>query len=203
MHAAPHGLEDRAIVNRWPILAAAERLRRQVLLLARKSVRLPDHLAWLDDHGFSREDSRQIRYVVEVFHNIEPLSAVLLALGVRPGGWWLRIPIALVEDDGSPSTHPFFRALAVWPEYSAMALEQVAQHSHYPDLIHAAAEYAELAACRLRAHATFAHHTGPVTVLSASAEAMVLASSLREAFIENEGRSRRGRLADLCARVHR
>ena len=42
-----------------------------------------DHMSWLSSNGYGREDIRQIRYVVEVFHGLEPLFAILASLASR------------------------------------------------------------------------------------------------------------------------
>ncbi|MCE5197614.1 MAG: hypothetical protein ABFD54_10935 [Armatimonadota bacterium] len=62
---------------------AASSLRENALLVARASFPMRYHFDWLKERGFSREDIRQIRYVVEMFHNIEPVFAIIAALARR------------------------------------------------------------------------------------------------------------------------
>lgn len=46
---------------------------------AESVVRFSDHLRWLADRDYSQDDTRQIRYIVEAFCNVEPVHAVLAA----------------------------------------------------------------------------------------------------------------------------
>ncbi len=65
------------------IRSAADELRRRASEIVQATLCFPDHLAWLTAQSFSREDIRQIRYIVESFYNLEPVFAVLCAIARR------------------------------------------------------------------------------------------------------------------------
>lgn len=69
--------------NAGIIHQAAKEIRSTVSLIIRDAAHLPDHLKWLDEQEFSREDNRQIRYIVEMFFHAEPCQAVLAAVAYR------------------------------------------------------------------------------------------------------------------------
>jgi hypothetical protein len=86
--AAPGCLEEfwstiEPAFNAGIIQQAADEVRNTASLVIRDAVRLPDHLKWLDEQGYSREDNRQIRYVVETYYHTEPYQAVLAAVAYR------------------------------------------------------------------------------------------------------------------------
>lgn len=69
-----------------------EDLRQLGDAFARSASAFPNHLKWLTDHGYTREDTRQIRYIIESFY-----SAI-----------------------ATEAKHaPFEDALSPWPEYLA------------------------------------------------------------------------------------
>jgi|GEM_PF-2434254 len=62
------------------IRRAAEDLRKKASRLAAKSILIPDQLNALASDCYTREDIRQIRYIVEAFYNLEPVFAVIAAI---------------------------------------------------------------------------------------------------------------------------
>lgn len=130
------------------VRSAADELSRHAARLVGESVHLPDHVDWLTRSGFTREDSRQIRYVVETFANLEPVFAVLAVLArgwLRGAGAEAPIQVGecllspgpvftgsvllagdsdqlwrLFPDPGGPEAraHPFLRALCMWSGYA-------------------------------------------------------------------------------------
>ncbi len=134
-------------VNCCVLRTAAHSVRSEATRSASRSVHLPDQLAWLSEGGFTREDTRQLRYIVEAFHNLEPVFAVLAVLarewlrdsgfGVDLGGSECQLspgPIftgailfpgdssqiwRLFPEPDAPHTqpHPFYKALSTWPRY--------------------------------------------------------------------------------------
>lgn len=80
------------VVDEGRLSHASDPIRMRAGKLAAKAITFPDHLQWLCSRGFTREDCRQVRYVVEVFHHLEPVSAILAAIsalwasGACPGG---------------------------------------------------------------------------------------------------------------------
>jgi len=62
------------------IRRAAEDLRKKASRLVAESILIPDQLNALASGGYTREDIRQIRYIVEVFYNLEPVFAVIAAI---------------------------------------------------------------------------------------------------------------------------
>jgi len=137
------------------VRSAADELSRRAAQLSGESIHLPDYLDWLTVNGFTREDSRQIRYVVETFANLEPILAVIAVLArqwLRGAGPETPVPIGecllspgpvftgsvlfagdsgqlwrLFPDVGGPETraHPFLRALCVWPSYARKVHEDL------------------------------------------------------------------------------
>lgn len=105
-----------------------------------------DYLSWLVSNGGSREDIRQIQYVVETFYNLEPVFAVLTATcgeWLSCESWEECVPvpdcepiysglpghIELVSTSDIPvrflqaytpdgHIHVLHRALAVWPWFA-------------------------------------------------------------------------------------
>ena len=63
--------------------SAAEELRRLAQRKSNAGLHFPDHLDWLVRTGFIREDTRQIRYVVEEFCRVEPVHALLTACALE------------------------------------------------------------------------------------------------------------------------
>ncbi|MHB9038029.1 MAG: hypothetical protein ACYC64_15330 [Armatimonadota bacterium] len=59
---------------------AAAQLRRSTDMIPQPGT---DHMLWLSSNGYCREDIRQIRYVVEAFHGLEPVFAILASLASR------------------------------------------------------------------------------------------------------------------------
>ncbi len=128
------------------IYAASERLKMSAVAISRLIPLISDHLRWLYDEDYSREDIRQIRYVVEVFHNIEPIFAEIAAYfelwcSSRSFGKGSKLSttsqqrvkylggiefpseiecqsqaISSIDLRGLP-LHPFYRALSLWPRY--------------------------------------------------------------------------------------
>lgn len=138
-------------VERSMVRCAADEIRRTADSAARQRIKLPDHLAWLTASGCSREDARQIRYVIEAFYHLEPAFAVLSAAAAKwaesgsVGSWMVpqqpnrpEAPVfipGLIDfpptrsegrfDDYSAPPHPLVRALAVWPDYLRKALSDL------------------------------------------------------------------------------
>ncbi len=63
--------------------SGAERLRSAGRRESHAVLHFPDHLDWLLRAGFTREDIRQVRYVVEAFYNVEPIHALLTACALE------------------------------------------------------------------------------------------------------------------------
>ena len=131
------------------IRSAADELRRRASEIVQTTLCFPDHLAWLTAQNFSREDIRQIRYIIESFYNLEPVFAVLGAIARRWAEGAFRETIGPSEDVRAkpdrcgvcrcdparrqpesrwrnPDTWsdffpgelpPFYKALAIWPDY--------------------------------------------------------------------------------------
>jgi hypothetical protein len=134
-----------SLLDSCAIRTAADALREEANRLTTSRIELRGRLDWLAGNGSSREQSRQVRYVVETYHVLEPVLAVIAAAArellsgrslVRPRtatdcwtGWVARaqgIDFA-AEDDAAAlfrgifprgPTHAFLRALAVWPDYA-------------------------------------------------------------------------------------
>jgi hypothetical protein len=70
-------------IERSFITCAADEVRRTADNFIKDHVALPDYLSWLASSGYDREDSRQLRYVIEAFHHLEPLFAILAAAGAK------------------------------------------------------------------------------------------------------------------------
>jgi hypothetical protein len=117
---------------------AASQLRNSIEL---RLAPCPDHLSYLAAK-YSREQARQIKYVVEVFYKLEPVFAILTALARR---WITRqyggdtpvdlpdmdIPMCLGKIDfldeshSAGAQHSFYRALAKWPDYAVMVKDNI------------------------------------------------------------------------------
>lgn len=123
------------------VRTSANELLHSASLEAKSNFHLPNHLTWLQEHEYSREDTRQIRYVVEAFYNSEPRYAILAALALK----WLcdtqsdltcsecdwsgthptfNSPISLAEQSSVNNTHKFYRAISIWPGYSQQVSEE-------------------------------------------------------------------------------
>ena len=129
------------------VKSAAAQLQRVARSKSRAVLHLPNHLDWLLATRFTREDTRQIRYVVETFYNVEPVHAVMTACALEwVTGRLVEVQVSdqrqcarmsavvngrieLADDRNPPDCllpfvgrrgrpcHSFFRALAVWPDY--------------------------------------------------------------------------------------
>lgn len=151
---------------------AANELRRTSSQSIRDGIRLPDHLARLSECGYSREDRRQVQYVVEAFYNLEPVFAVLAAAALEwlaggTGGTARPLPaarfeptcpafsgrISLADEDEvralgvrgcgeERSIHPLYRALAVWPRYLCKVCEDLSSEANRHTCAEAAAALA-------------------------------------------------------------
>ena len=149
LRATPSPLDARllgleSLFDSCLIRTSADMLRDEADRLSSNHIELRGHLDWLAGNGSSREQSRQVRYVVETFHILEPVLAIVAAaarelLSGRPFARGIRGtgcppgPITLAADidfaaeskaaalfrgiarEGAP--HAFLRALAVWPDY--------------------------------------------------------------------------------------
>lgn len=110
-------------------------------------IHLSDHMSWLINNDYSREDIRQIRYIAEVFHYIEPVFILMAAffeyvmqrhesnesVSRLPECEEIKIlltgPVDYVCEDNIPycinaicdrygtPLHMFYRALAIWPDF--------------------------------------------------------------------------------------
>lgn len=61
---------------------AVSRVRRAAELASRR-VSLSNHLEWLSENGFSREDTRQIRYEVELWYADAPALALMAVIATK------------------------------------------------------------------------------------------------------------------------
>jgi hypothetical protein len=144
------------------VRSAADEVRRTADNFARQRPLLPDHLSWLAEHGHSREDARQIRYVVEAFYNLEPLFAMLAASAAKwavsdsVGPWmvprtpdhartpaWFTGAVNLAARAAAPigavpADHPLARALAIWPDYMDKALHDLEAAASRTGMVEAA-----------------------------------------------------------------
>lgn len=152
----------RPCVDSGAVFAGAAELRRAASVLATTVLDFSDHLEWLRKSGHGREDQRQIRYVVEAFHYLEPVSAVLaVAAALWAMGHVLPEPVAttactpvatqpvftarllfahvpdtLVIPGTSrhpSSPHAFNAALAVWPRYLENVLTEMSPVAYCSD----------------------------------------------------------------------
>lgn len=126
------------------VRSAAKELRYAAAIEVKNKIHLPNHLDWLYENEYNREDTRQIRYIVEAFSNLEPVFAVLAALALK----WLEnsgtqpnivhsecdcsgtdpafiAPISLADGLHS-QVHKFYKALSVWPCYARKVLDDSA-----------------------------------------------------------------------------
>ena len=86
---------------------------------------MPDGLPWPGSSQYSREDCRQIRYIIEVYCSIAPIVAVTAATAMR----WLGKPEAqhvyrhaeCLQD----TQHRFFSSLLNWPVYLKSTVDYV------------------------------------------------------------------------------
>jgi len=94
LREAPSCLDDLLValsplIDSCRIQSAAEKLRDEADRMTRGEVHFRDHLDWLIHSGHSREDSRQIRYLVEAFYHLEPVFAIIAAVA---HGWIMGSP---------------------------------------------------------------------------------------------------------------
>ena len=200
-------------------------------------LRFPDQLSWLAENGYSREDTRQIRYVVEIFHHLEPVFMVIMALAARvmktsdadagSGSWAL----GSVEDDvlcsgpiqhldektykkcldpifekfGFPA-HLFFRSLAVWPDFLEniwACVERSIDADEYAVASNGLHAKVNSLAARIplsRSSCVFGDECTNDAIenaLSTSVDVMLIASSLRRAFLRTEVASRNKRAISM------
>ena len=127
------------------VRTSANALRHAASLEAKSHFKLPNHLTWLHEHEFTREDIRQIEYVTEAYYNAEPRFAILAALALK----WLNgchtqsdlacsecdwngthptfmSPISLTEQSSEINTHKYYRAISIWPGYSQQVSDDFA-----------------------------------------------------------------------------
>lgn len=134
---------------------SAKELRYAAAIEVKEKIHFPNHLYWLYENNYKREDIRRIRYVIEAFSNAEPMFAILAALALK---WLKRLhlqtdiahcecdysgtrptfiaPISLaIKPDANPSVvskaqvHKFYKALSVWPGYAASVLDDPALYT--------------------------------------------------------------------------
>lgn len=109
---APFWISVCSIFEAGYVQSAAQELRHCAFSGNRALARDSNHLAWLTQQGYSREDIRQIRYVVEVFHSLEPVFAVIGALALR----WVRGPDpANTPGQSNLTTNPITYSLFTGP----------------------------------------------------------------------------------------
>lgn len=107
---------------------AAKELRLRALGRARESGLGSNHLSWLSDHGFSREDTRRISFLVEVFYDVEPVVAIITALVIRFDSDISREPVTLPP-------HRFYRELSAWPEYARFVRDEIMISNTFTNLV--------------------------------------------------------------------
>ncbi|MEN6355670.1 MAG: hypothetical protein ABFD83_01150 [Armatimonadota bacterium] len=177
-----------------------------------------DHLSYLAGR-YSREQARQIKYVVEVFYVLEPVFAILATLAQR---WIARqfcfdtpasdhvshcddsdIPMCLGEIDfqSIEAPHLFYSALAKWPDYAAMVRNEIENTCDF-------AEHASLAVREAQSLSEDITLSAPESAYcidkgvmtrsieqssEMSAKVMVTATMLRKGFLIHEGGEREKR----------
>jgi hypothetical protein len=207
------------------VKSAAGQLQREAYKLLSDTLPLPNHLTWMYQRGFSREDCRQIRYVVETFYNLEPIFSVLSVVAWK---WLLKQtgsdslpaksctdfprtifpePIDYAEIHKYPP-HPFYRAIALWSEYCDKIQSDISEGSNWI-LFNTAVDFlrnrVEEIASRVSASTrpySLTQDPSPHIIpirqcLDDSCEVIVLTCALRRSFIKAEvaGRIKRIRMA--------
>jgi len=160
-HVAARLQDLESLFDSCLIRISAGALRDEADRLTSNQIELRGHLDWLAGNGSSREQSRQIRYVVETFHIVEPVLAIIAAAarellsgrfparprreaGCRPSAITLGVGIDFAAESeaaalfrgipGGRPPHAFLRALAVWPDYAGK-LQQDLSHDHRAVLV--------------------------------------------------------------------
>ncbi len=124
------------------VRTSADTLRREANRLTSVTLKLRSQRDWLAGNGSSREQIRQVRWVVERFHILEPVLAVAAASARELlAGWspscdqgrdrclsaFVSFPediefasdeetAALLQPIARERPHPFLKGLAVWPD---------------------------------------------------------------------------------------
>lgn len=201
-------------------------------------VSFSNHLDWLHEHGYSREDSRQIRYVTEAFFYLEPIYAVIAAVAVNWVQGHGRLKISedkashhkypgtqftgtieyagsyesvnciepIIQRYGTP-LHPFYRAMAVWPEYLDMVwmqYESVLEQSIFIDAVKSIKGVLDILArgipmneCRVDLNSVSPAFTATImSCVDTSCEVIILTSALRRMFVRAESNARIKRIRE-------
>lgn len=182
------------------VQSTANKLQNAATAVARDAIQLPDHLAWLTDQGFTREDSRQIRHDVETSCRIEAVNAILALLAEK---WLCReallgntsfVPPMLPESLGS--------LLKAWPAYAAKAsadLACISDECRLSELVSGIRGKAEALSSSIPtasqatcSEAEIARLTSLIEeCLTASCNTLLASCALRNGFIEAESAARR------------
>ncbi|MCL5102759.1 MAG: hypothetical protein M1133_01415 [Armatimonadetes bacterium] len=174
---------------------AAKKLRQRAYTRVWESGLVSNYLDWLRERGHSREDARQIRYLVEVYYDVEPVYAILASLlhRHRPRAWDHFIDsINCLDADRQHGRliHRFHKALAAWPDYAQLVREEVIGADAYPEAIRATLADIETLSGAIPLHkGTKEEKPRPKCTsicLSASASVITLTSMLRRGFIAAE-----------------
>lgn len=169
--------------------SAVSAVRRSAESAAWYAVSLTNHLRWLSENGFSREDTRQIRYLTEVLHTEEPAYALIAALTLRSVNG--HQPWCYTKPSAS-------RFLADWPGYRAKVDSEIwvtVQTAEYERAILAVCDEVWELSGSPPSLAIAGRNSEMIVALAdclgSSCEAAVLACALRRMFIRAETAGRR------------
>lgn len=183
------------------IKTTAANLRRRVSLKVGSSPAISDHLTWLSNNGYSREDSRQIRYITEVFYNCEPMFSIACALAtfgglaitaeLNCGCLGTDLTYSSAEQERHTTVHAFFRSLGAWPRYGEMLTRELSHLDAFPELVKATAENAYSIASTISTNNARPAGGFPDSLIT-SCEVVVVTCTLRQMFINAETARRTG-----------
>lgn len=168
--------------------SAVTDLRRTAEAVEWYVVSLSNHISWLAENGFNREDVRQIRYLAEVVYAKEPAHALAAAVALRA-----------IEGEASPyltqASVPF---LADWPTYQARMRKEIwvsVQTREYGNAVLALCDrvYELSRSVPAKPCKGDYHGLAPVLVdcMGLSCEDLIVACAMRRMFIHAENASRR------------
>lgn len=189
----------KSIPGRQEYVSCAVSVRRAGESVAWYALPLPNHLAWFSENGFTREDSRKIRYLVERAYDEEPSQVLMVALALLRATNGTEL--SGLSRAASPD-HPFHRSLAAWPRYQEKLASDVSV-SMLTGEYERAVGFVQERAWRLAeglcpseapAMGVSADAVSALTErLWASCGVVVLVSALRRMFIRAETAARHGR----------
>ena len=185
------GLADRlrSALSSDEFVSATTAIRRRSEAASWYALSLSNHIIWLAENDFTREDTRQVRYLTEIIYSQEPANVLILALALRAmdGSW----PVAY-----GPRGRAEF--LAEWPEYQAMVRSEIwvsIQTGEYEraisfvrDRVQDLSEVMTLKRCAAGYPALISFIEDSI---GQSCECLILSCALRRMFIRAETSSRR------------